>query len=137
MSFINKVLNALVTIGLVGYFCLAITNFWLLLPYLIIFTVVALPTIFTNDSKYFSKLIDYVYLLISKLLSLIFRKIEIDRDSVKWGLFWGGVFYVIIIFKLLGGIASFEKCLNNNGISHISYCYSKYEWREFSANDDK
>jgi len=136
MNFVNKLLNVLVALGMVGYFYEASSNFWLALPYLIIFTLVVIPTLITSDAKYFSKLIDYVFCVIAKIFSVIFRKIEIDRYSVKWGLFWGGIFYVMILFQLLGGMDSFEKCLNDNGINNISYCYATYERRELTSNEN-
>ena len=136
MNIVNKLLNVIVALGLVYIFYEAASNFWIALPYLIIFTLVLIPTLIKSDAKYFSKLIDYVFCVIAKIFSVIFRKIEIDRYSVKWGLFWGGIFYVMILFQLLGGIASFEKCLNDNGINNISYCYATYERRELTSNEN-
>ena len=61
MILVNKVLNALVTLGLVYIFYEAASNFWIALPYLLIYTAIIIPTIINNDSKYFSKLIDYIF----------------------------------------------------------------------------
>lgn len=136
MGFINKILSALVTLGLVYFFYEAASNFWIALPYLLIYTAIIIPTVINNDAKYFSKLIDYVFCLLARLTTALGNKVEIDRDAVKWGLFWGGIFYVILVFTFLGGIGSFEKCLNDNGLSKISYCYSTYERRELTVNAD-
>jgi hypothetical protein len=137
MKFVNQALNFLVTFGLIFYFYEATSNFWMALPYIVIYTTIIIPTFINNDAKYFSKFIDYVFCLFARVFTSLFKKVEIERDAVKWGLFWGGVFYVILVFTFLGSIGSFEKCLNHNGISKISYCYSTYERRELSVNMDK
>lgn len=136
MTFVNKLLNFFVTLGLVYFFYEGASVFWIALPYIVIYSVILIPTILNNDAKYFSKLIDYVFFVIANSFQKISKKIEIDRNAVKWGLVWGGIFYVIIVFTILGGLSSVEKCLNENGMSEIGYCYSTYERRELTVNED-
>lgn len=137
MNLVNKLLNGLVTFGFVFLFYKGASNFWVALPFLLIYTIIIIPTLITSDSKYFSKLINSVFCITARVFAGISKKIEIERNAVKFGLFFGGIFYLIIIFTMSGSIKSIKNCLNENGASKMSYCYATYERRELTVNADQ
>jgi hypothetical protein len=136
MKFLNKLINAAVFITLLIYFVECRDNFWLAVPYFVIYTVLIIPTIYKNNPEYFSKFISYFHNLINKIFSKVNRNIFISRDLIKHAFFWGGIFYVIFVFTFLGSFKSFETCINKYGIKNISYCYINFERRQLSNNND-